>query len=45
MLNIQSEQTVETQIKLLLQEQFDLGLHCLPFQQYPDTHLRIAKQT
>ena len=37
MLNIQtsrSEQTVQTQIKLLLHEQFDQGLHCLPFYQY-----------
>ena len=24
-------QTVQTQIRLLLQEQSDLGLHCLPF--------------
>ena len=32
------EQTVQTQIKLLLQEQFDQGLHCLPFnQQFLDT--------
>ena len=27
-----SEQTVETQIRLLLKEQSDQGLHCLPFQ-------------
>ena len=26
-----SEQTVQTQIRLLLEEQSDLGLHCLPF--------------
>ena len=25
------EQTVQTQIRLLLKEQSDLGLHCLPF--------------
>ena len=24
-------QTVQTQIRLLLEEQFDQGLHCLPF--------------
>ena len=28
-----AKQTVQTQLKLLLQEQFDLGLHCLPFNQ------------
>ena len=26
-----SEQTVQTQIRLLLKEQSDQGLHCLPF--------------
>ena len=26
-----SGQTVQTQIRLLLEEQSDLGLHCLPF--------------
>ena len=26
-----SEQTVQTQIRLLLEEQSDQGLHCLPF--------------
>ena len=26
-----SEQTVQTQIRLLLEEQSDLGLHCLQF--------------
>ena len=26
-----SEQTVQTQIRLLLEEQADQGLHCLPF--------------
>ena len=37
MLNIQTrkaEQTVKTQIKLLLKEQFDQGLHCMPCYQY-----------
>ena len=29
-----SQQTVQTQIKLLLLEQFDLDLHCLSFYQY-----------
>ena len=28
------EQTVQTQIRLLHQEQSDQGLHCLPFQLY-----------
>ena len=26
-----SEQTEQTQIRLLLEEQYDQGLHCLPF--------------
>ena len=29
-----SEQTVKTQIRLLLKEQSDQGLHCLPFHLY-----------
>ena len=31
---MKAERTVYTQIKLFLKEQFDQGLHCLPFYQY-----------
>ena len=34
-----SRQTVQTQIRLLLEEQSDQGLHCLP------SHLRILSQS
>ena len=45
-----SEQTVETQIRLLLKEQSDPGLHCLPFHLhlldtmlYGNTHCSIFR--
>ena len=34
MLNTRAEQTVQTQIKLLLKEQFDQGLHSLLFSSF-----------
>ena len=33
-----SGQTVQTQIRLLLEEQSDQGLHCLPFRLHPFGH-------
>ena len=37
------EQTVKTQIRLLLEEQSDLGLHCLLFYLYPlDTFIHFS---
>ena len=37
-----SEQTVQTQIRLLLEEQSDQGLHCLPFRLHRlDSHSMV----
>ena len=38
-----SGQTVQTQIRLLLEEESDQGLHCLPFRQIIWTHHSIVK--
>ena len=37
------EQTVQTQIRLLLEEQSDLGLHCLQFPMHPWMHYSKEK--
>ena len=38
-------QTVQTQIKLLLEEQSDQGLHCLPFRLYSLYRLLYGRAT
>ena len=38
-------QTVQTQIRLLLEEQSDLGLHCLPFRLHRLDSLLYGKAT
>ena len=38
-------QTVQTQIRLLLEEQSDQGLHCLPFRLHPLDSLLYGKAT
>ena len=38
-------QTVQTQIRLLLEEQSDQGLHCLPFRLHRFDSLRYGRAT
>ena len=38
-------QTVQTQIRLLLEEQSDQGLHCLPFRPYRLDSLLYGRAT